>query len=269
MKPFNRNRSQKNEPNKCYRVKKTISHDASSQNEQMKRKLFIFRAQEQTRERSNRKSVSLSSLSSVASPPTNTESKRGHPNTCVGPQGHIDFQMQSRSQGSPQAQTLQVKPGSFLGALSDRGIANFVAPPGPGTGGTVTAKSSSYRNSSPFTLTQDGIQKEHTTFKIPAELKLSNINQLISQATKEKEFKDLDSRQRKKLYMGKLEKKERHYMYIIAQLEDAVANLQKREAEIISVHTLETAELRKKNTILLEAIEKLEQGSKPPIADRD
>ncbi|KAJ5726986.1 hypothetical protein N7493_006013 [Penicillium malachiteum] len=266
----------------------------------MKRKLFIFRAQEQSRERLNRKSVNLSSPSSAASPPTNTESKRGHTNTRARAHGYVDFQMQPQSQS--QAHSLQVTSRPFSGAASDRGVANFAAP-GPGTGGVAmsrqssqgwmpasmhlaeatAAKSSSHRNGSPFTLTQDGIHKENARFEIPAELTLSRIDQLISQATSEKEVKDLkqqkrllrnrqaalDSRRRKKLHTEELEKKEIHYMHVISQLEDAIVSLQKREAEMIREHTLGTAELRKKNNILLEAIEKLEQGSKPPIVDQD
>lgn len=81
----------------------------------------------------------------------------------------------------------------------------------------------------------------------------------------------------------------------MTQLEEAVTTLQKREAEllrekgdwiaqqqqitqyleglhiekdeIIRVHTLETAELRKKNNILMETVEKLERGVKPGVTD--
>lgn len=106
----------------------------------------------------------------------------------------------------------------------------------------------------------------------------------------------LDSRQRKKLHTEKLEEEKKHYTHTISQLEDIVSALQKREAELmreknewiaqqqqitaylenmhmekdemIRVHTLETAELRKKNNILLETVEKLERGGKTTMADQ-
>lgn len=106
----------------------------------------------------------------------------------------------------------------------------------------------------------------------------------------------LDSRQRKKLHTEKLEEEKKHYTHTISQLEDIVSTLQKREAELmreknewiaqqqqitaylenmhmekdemIRVHTLETAELRKKNNILLETVEKLERGGKTTMADQ-
>ena len=105
----------------------------------------------------------------------------------------------------------------------------------------------------------------------------------------------MDSRQRKKLHTEKLEEEKKHYTQTISQLEDMVQSLQKREAdhqreknewmaqqgqitqyieglhmekdEMIRVHTLETAELRKKNNILMETVEKLERGVKPSLAD--
>lgn len=105
----------------------------------------------------------------------------------------------------------------------------------------------------------------------------------------------LDSRQRKKLHTEKLEEEKKHFTHAISQLEDMVQNLQKREAELlrekgewmaqqqqisqyveglhmekdemIRLHTLETAELRKKNNILMETVEKLERGVKPTLAD--
>ncbi|OQE26737.1 hypothetical protein PENSTE_c005G09404 [Penicillium steckii] len=101
----------------------------------------------------------------------------------------------------------------------------------------------------------------------------------------------LDSRQRKKLHTEKLEEEKKHFTNAIGQLEDMVTKLQNREAdlmreksewinqqqhmthylenlhieknEMIRVHTLETAELRKKNNILMETVEKLERGIKP------
>jgi hypothetical protein len=108
--------------------------------------------------------------------------------------------------------------------------------------------------------------------------------------------RSLDSRQRKKLHTEKLEEEKKHYTHTISQLEEIVASLQKREAELmreknewiaqqqqittylenmhiekdemIRSHTLETAELRKKNNILLETVEKLEHGGKTTMADQ-
>lgn len=105
----------------------------------------------------------------------------------------------------------------------------------------------------------------------------------------------MDSRQRKKLHTEKLEEEKKHFTHKINQLEDMVQSLQKREAdnqreknewmaqqgqitqyieglhmekdEMIRVHTLETAELRKKNNILMETVEKLERGVKPSLGN--
>lgn len=106
----------------------------------------------------------------------------------------------------------------------------------------------------------------------------------------------MDSRQRKKLHTEKLEEEKKHFTQAISQLEDMVQGLQKREAELlrekgewmaqqqqisqyyeglhhiqknemIRVHTLETAELRKKNNILMETVERLERDVKPTLAD--
>ncbi|KAJ5114456.1 hypothetical protein NUU61_000215 [Penicillium alfredii] len=105
----------------------------------------------------------------------------------------------------------------------------------------------------------------------------------------------LDSRQRKKLHTEKLEEEKKHFTQTIGDLEDALQNMKIREAELmreksewiaaqqqinqyleglhmekdemIRVHTLETAELRKKNNILIETVEKLERGAKPAVPD--
>lgn len=102
----------------------------------------------------------------------------------------------------------------------------------------------------------------------------------------------LDSRQRKKLHTEKLEEEKKHFTGLISELEDALHNTKIREAELlrekaewmasqqqitqyieslhieknelIRTHTLETAELRKKNNILREAVEKLEGQVKAP-----
>ncbi|CAL5867275.1 uncharacterized protein PFLUO_LOCUS1490 [Penicillium psychrofluorescens] len=106
----------------------------------------------------------------------------------------------------------------------------------------------------------------------------------------------LDSRQRKKLHTEKLEEEKKHFTGVIGELEEALQNMKLREAELlrekgewmatqqqynqyleglhmekdemIRVHTLETAELRKKNNILMETVEKFERGVKPadPVA---
>ncbi|KAJ5232977.1 hypothetical protein N7468_005933 [Penicillium chermesinum] len=105
----------------------------------------------------------------------------------------------------------------------------------------------------------------------------------------------LDSRQRKKLHTEKLEEEKKSYAHTISQLEDMVASLQRRESdllreqgelmnrqqhitnyvenmhlekdEMIRVHTLETAELRKKNNILMETVDKLERGMKSGMTE--
>lgn len=106
----------------------------------------------------------------------------------------------------------------------------------------------------------------------------------------------MDSRQRKKLHTEKLEEEKKHFTGVISELEEALQNMKLREAEllrekgewiatqqqynqyleglhmekdeIIRMHTLETAELRKKNNILMETVGKLERGVKPgdPVA---
>lgn len=100
-------------------------------------------------------------------------------------------------------------------------------------------------------------------------------------------YSRLDSRQRKKLHTEKLEEEKKHFTQVISDLEEALQNMKLREAELlreksewmaaqqqinqyieglhmdkdemIRVHTLETAELRKKNNILKETVEKLER----------
>ncbi|EAU35226.1 conserved hypothetical protein [Aspergillus terreus NIH2624] len=101
----------------------------------------------------------------------------------------------------------------------------------------------------------------------------------------------LDSRQRKKLHTEKLEEEKKQFTQVISDLEEELQNMRLREAELlrekgewmsaqqeitqyinslhmdkdemIRVHTLETAELRKKNNILKETIEKLERQARP------
>lgn len=97
----------------------------------------------------------------------------------------------------------------------------------------------------------------------------------------------LDSRQRKKLHTEKLEEEKKQFTAMIAEMEETIHNMKLREAELlrekaqwmatqqqfnqyienlhmekdelIRAHTLETAELRKKNNILRETMEKMEQ----------
>ncbi|KAL4890604.1 hypothetical protein BDV59DRAFT_92072 [Aspergillus ambiguus] len=101
----------------------------------------------------------------------------------------------------------------------------------------------------------------------------------------------LDSRQRKKLHTEKLEEEKKQFTQVIGDLEEELQNMRLREAELlreksewmaaqqeithfinslhmekdemIRVHTLETADLRKKNNILKETIEKLERHARP------
>ncbi|KAE8548363.1 hypothetical protein EYB25_008741 [Talaromyces marneffei] len=100
----------------------------------------------------------------------------------------------------------------------------------------------------------------------------------------------LDSRQRKKLHTEKLEEEKKQFTTVITDLEEALHSMKIREGELlrekaewlttqqqysqwieglrmekdelIRVHTLETAELRKKNNILRETMEKMEQQFK-------
>ncbi|KAI9858551.1 MAG: hypothetical protein M1824_004287 [Vezdaea acicularis] len=99
----------------------------------------------------------------------------------------------------------------------------------------------------------------------------------------------LDSRQRKKQHTERLEEEKKHYTELISELEDKVAQLEVREnehcreredwkatqaqydqyidnmrfekEEMVRRHTLETGDLRKKNSVLVEAVQKLETAS--------
>lgn len=105
----------------------------------------------------------------------------------------------------------------------------------------------------------------------------------------------MDSRQRKKLHTEKLEEEKKQFTQIISDLEEDLQNMRLREAELmreknelfgaqqelyhhlnnmamekeelIRVHTLETAELRKKNNILKETVEKLERHARPSASN--
>lgn len=52
------------------------------------------------------------------------------------------------------------------------------------------------------------------------------------------------------------------------QITAYLENMHLEKDEMIRAHTLETAELRKKNNLLLETVEKLEHGGKPTMADQ-
>ena len=96
----------------------------------------------------------------------------------------------------------------------------------------------------------------------------------------------LDSRQRKKQHTERLEEEKKHYTTIISELEDALGEIKAHEAEwihdkdswatsqqhykqyidnlliekeeLVRSHTIETGDLRKKNSILLEQVQRLE-----------
>ncbi|KAL4902638.1 hypothetical protein BDW74DRAFT_169499 [Aspergillus multicolor] len=103
----------------------------------------------------------------------------------------------------------------------------------------------------------------------------------------------LDSRQRKKLHTEKLEEEKKHFTQAINDLEEELQNMRLRESELlrekdewlatqqkiseyinslhmekdelIRVHTLETADLRKKNNVLKETMEKMEHHAKSNV----
>ncbi|KAK4181208.1 hypothetical protein QBC36DRAFT_318429 [Triangularia setosa] len=139
----------------------------------------------------------------------------------------------------------------------------------------------------------DGIRKKNARFDIPAERNLTNIDQLISQSTDEQEIKELkqqkrllrnrqaalDSRQRKKLHTERLEDEKKHFTEMISNLEDTIAdmqreleklsmekqdyqtyahNLERERDELISKHTIESGELRKKISVLTNHVQSME-----------
>ncbi|KAK3694738.1 hypothetical protein B0T22DRAFT_80242 [Podospora appendiculata] len=139
----------------------------------------------------------------------------------------------------------------------------------------------------------DGIRKKNARFDIPAERNLSNIDHLISQSTDEQEIKELkqqkrllrnrqaalDSRQRKKQHTERLEDEKKQFTEVITSLEDQVAKLEsdmerlmrdnqsyeayitemeRKQEEMISRHTIETGELRKKVSVLTNHVQTLE-----------
>ncbi|KXX74032.1 bZIP transcription factor 49 [Madurella mycetomatis] len=139
----------------------------------------------------------------------------------------------------------------------------------------------------------DGIRKKNARFDIPAERNLSNIDQLIAQSTDEQEIKELkqqkrllrnrqaalDSRQRKKQHTERLEDEKKQFTEIISNMEETITKLQDelsklavdnrnyqsyihelegKQEEMISRHTIETGELRKKISVLTNHVQTLE-----------
>ncbi|CAG8984212.1 hypothetical protein HYALB_00004195 [Hymenoscyphus albidus] len=142
----------------------------------------------------------------------------------------------------------------------------------------------------------DGIRKKNARFDIPAERNLTNIDQLIAQSTDEQEIKELkqqkrllrnrqaalDSRQRKKQHTERLEDEKKHYTGLINDLEEELAeaklalddfarkeqqyqqyieNMHMEKEEMVSNHTIETGELRKKVSVLTEHVQRLESNA--------
>ncbi|KAM7196078.1 bZIP transcription factor 49 [Rhypophila sp. PSN 637] len=139
----------------------------------------------------------------------------------------------------------------------------------------------------------DGIRKKNARFDIPAERNLNNIDHLISQSTDEQEIKELkqqkrllrnrqaalDSRQRKKQHTERLEDEKKQFTEVITSMEDQIAKLEtemeqllrekqgyqayinemeRKQEEMISRHTIETGELRKKIGVLTGHVQSLE-----------
>ncbi|KAL2135648.1 hypothetical protein VTI74DRAFT_7458 [Chaetomium olivicolor] len=138
----------------------------------------------------------------------------------------------------------------------------------------------------------DGIRKKNARFDIPAERNLSNIDQLIAQSTDEQEIKELkqqkrllrnrqaalDSRQRKKQHTERLEDEKKQFTEIISNMEDTIAKmeremqklvldkqnyetyiheLERKQEDMISRHTIETGELRKKISVLTAEVQSM------------
>ncbi|KIW99618.1 uncharacterized protein Z518_11031 [Rhinocladiella mackenziei CBS 650.93] len=160
-------------------------------------------------------------------------------------------------------------------------------------------KHARYRPASPMlVLRSDGIRKKNAKFEIPKERNLANIDALIQQSTNEEEKKELkqqkrllrnrqaalDSRQRKKTHTERLEQEKKLFASQKAEMEDTIAHLEttlahEREQwvhqrqqyeqfiqqirydrdEAIRTKTLETAELRRMNNILKDAVRDLER----------
>ncbi|KAL6720688.1 hypothetical protein ACLMJK_002613 [Lecanora helva] len=150
-------------------------------------------------------------------------------------------------------------------------------------------------NHNPPHLRRDGVRKKNARFEIPEGRNLQTIDELINNTNpnNEEEIKELkqqkrllrnrqaalDSRCRKKHHTEKLEEEKKHYLAHIDRLEDEnrthqmngqrwmeerqhwhhyTENLRQEKEELVRLHTLETAELRRKNTYLSEMVERLE-----------
>ncbi|CEJ90513.1 hypothetical protein VHEMI06293 [[Torrubiella] hemipterigena] len=148
---------------------------------------------------------------------------------------------------------------------------------------------------------QEGIRKRNTRFEIPPEHNLGNIDHLIAQSTDEHRIKELkaqkrllrnrqaalDSRQRKKLHTERLEDEKKQFNAVVADMEvelnAAKAELERlrrenqtyvgyadnmaaQKEEMIRAHTVEARELRKKNALLTEHIQRLEGNVTTPTS---
>ncbi|KAK5054708.1 hypothetical protein LTR84_001600 [Exophiala bonariae] len=156
-----------------------------------------------------------------------------------------------------------------------------------------------FRGTSPMLVVRsDGIRKKNAKFEIPKERNLQNIDNLISLTTDEEEKKELkqqkrllrnrqaalDSRQRKKNHTEKLEQDKKawdnqkhdleesvvhmehtltqereQWLHQRQQYEQFIQSLQYERDEAIRTKTLETAELRRMNSILKDTILDLER----------
>lgn len=147
-------------------------------------------------------------------------------------------------------------------------------------------------------LRRDGVRKKNARFDIPDGHNVHTIDLLIAAADPTNEDKirtlkqekrllrnrqaALDSRCRKKHHTEKLEEEKKQFITMIDRLEEEMQNLRIQEQrwlherqqwhqfteglarekeELVRQHTLETAELRKKNNCLMEEIRRLESVS--------
>ncbi|KAL7275132.1 hypothetical protein RUND412_001951 [Rhizina undulata] len=142
---------------------------------------------------------------------------------------------------------------------------------------------------------RDGIRKKNARFDIPAERTLMNIDQLIARSNDDNEIKELkqqkrllrnrqaalDSRQRKKQHTERLEEEKKVHSAVIQELEEKLQHmtmqeeqlhqrleflhhkaetLQMEKEEMVRNHTLETGDLRKRNTYLQEQLQKMQDA---------
>ncbi|CAK7271264.1 hypothetical protein SEPCBS119000_004511 [Sporothrix epigloea] len=142
----------------------------------------------------------------------------------------------------------------------------------------------------------DGIRKKNSRFDIPPDRNLNNIDGLISRSTDEQEIRELkqqkrllrnrqaalDSRQRKKQHTERLEDEKKHYTNVMSDMEQTINDLRMKVAElqmekqnllqyvenltadkdeILRQHTAESAELRKKISVMSDHIQALEKST--------